>query len=132
MKDECNSDVLKYGDLVGVVDIPKEHAETRCKELTATMDYTYDWYYSMGRVHIMRLKKGFQKEMRYTVFKNKDLEAVEVTPVEAAALLSVARKIEAHRTAQGKKPLKGVFIEKDWKCHDAAWKLVRQEWESNQ
>lgn len=132
MKDECNGEVFSQGESVGIVDMTKEQVEAYCKKLTAESDYTYDWHYAMGRPHIMRLKKGFQKELRYTVFKNKDLEAIEITSVEAAALLTVARKIEAHRAAQGKKPLEGVFIESDWKCHDAAWKLVRQEWESKQ
>jgi hypothetical protein len=132
MSDQCNDDVFKYGESVGLVNMSKEDCEAHCKKLTEESEYIYDWHYSMGRQHVMRLKKGFQKELRYTVFKNKDLEAIELTSVEAAALLTVARKIEAHRAAQGKKPIEGVFIESDWKCHDAAWKLVRQEWESKQ
>lgn len=132
MTDKCNREVFTEGESVGLVDMTKEEVEAHCKKRTAESDYIYDWHYTMGRPHIMRLKKGFKKEMRYTVFKNTDLEAIEITSVEAAALLTVARKIEAHRAAQGKKPLEGVFIESDWKCHDAAWKLVRQEWERKQ
>lgn len=132
MKDECNSEVFAQGESVGIVDMTKEQAEAYCKKMTAESDYTYDWHYAMGRPHIMRLKKGFVKEDRYIVIKNKDLEAINVTREEAHMLMELARRIREHRESQGKKPLEGVFIESDWKCHDAAWKLVRQEWENKQ
>lgn len=132
MKDECNGEVFSQGESVGMVDMTKEQAEAYCQKLTAESDYTYDWHYAMGRPHIMRLKKGFQKEQRYIVIKQKDMDAAELTNEERQVLGDILAKLTKKRLDLGKKPLEGVFIESDWKCHDAAWKLVRQEWESKQ
>ena len=128
MNEQCNADVYKYGESVGFVDMPKQEAEAHCQKLTAESDYTYDWHYVGGRVHIKRLRKGFVKEQRYTVFKNKDLDAINVTREESHVLMELARRIREHREAQGKKELEAVVIEKDWACYDDAWKMVVAEW----
>lgn len=130
MSDQCNDDVYKYGESVGIVDMSKEDCEAHCKKLTAESDYIYDWHSAMGRKHVMRLRKGFVKEQRYLVIKTKEL--VALTPEEHVTLGTLMQKLAVAREAQSKKPLEGVFIESGWKCHDAAWKLVRQEWETNQ
>lgn len=132
MSDQCNDDVFKYGESVGFVNMSKEECEAQCKKMTAESDYIYDWHYAMGRQHVMRLRKGFVKEMRYIVIKQKDMDAAELTNEERQALGDILAKIAKKRHDLGKKPLEGVFIESDWDCHDAAWKLVRQEWESKQ
>lgn len=132
MSDQCNDDVFKYGESVGVFDMTKEEAEAKCKEMTEKSEFTYDWHFAMGRVHVKRLRKGFVKEMRYIVIKTKDMDAAELTNEERQALGDILAKIAKKRHDSGKHPLEGVFIESDWKCYDAAWKLVRQEWESKQ
>lgn len=125
MSDQCNADVFSMGESVGFMDKSKAEAEAYCQKMTAETDYTYDWHYAAGRVHVMRLKKGFTKEMRYLVLKLKDLSCLN--EMERDILKIITDKVAAHRTSQGKQQLEGVFIEKDWACHDAAWKLVAQE-----
>lgn len=130
MSEQCNADVFSMGESVGFMDLPKAEAEAYCQKMTAETDYTYDWHYAAGRVHVMRLKKGFKKEMRYLVLKLKDMDCLN--EMERDILKIITDKVAEHRAKAGKAPLEGVFIESDWNCYDAAWKLVRQEWESKQ
>lgn len=126
--EKMNEDVFKYGDSVGFFDRPKAEMEQYCKEMTENSAYTYDWHYVGGRAHVKRLRKGFVKEQRYTVFKNKDLDAINVTREESHVLMELARRIREHREAQGKKELEAVVIESDWACYDSAWGMVMGEW----
>lgn len=127
MSEQCNDDVYKYGESVGFVDMTKQDAEAHCQNLTAETDYTYDWHYVGGRVHIKRLRKGFVKEDRYVLIKRKDLG--HLTPEERVALGAMLDKIAKGRESEGRKPfVQAVVIENDWACYDDAWKMVMAEW----
>lgn len=128
MSDQCNDDVFKYGESVEFVNMSKDDCEAYCKKLTEESDYIYDWHYSMGHQHVIRLRKGFVKEQRYILIKQKDLDAAELTNEERQALGDILVKIAKKRHDLGKEPLEAVVIEKDWACYDNAWRLVIREW----
>lgn len=131
MTNEMDSEVFAHGESVGLFDMPKEEAEAKCKDMTAKSDYTYDWHYTMGRVHIKRLRKGFVKEDRYVLVKRKDLG--HLSPEDRIALGVMLDKIAKGREAEGRTPvIQAVVIESDWNCYDAAWTLVRKEWGDKQ
>ena len=127
MSDHCNYDVFKYGESVGLVDMSKEDCEAHCKKLTEESDYIYDWHFTMGRIHVKRLRKGSVREQRYILIKQKDMDAAELTNEERQALGDILAKIAKKRHDLGKEPLEAVVIEKDWACYDDAWKLVMGE-----
>lgn len=58
--DECNADVYKYGQLVGIYDMPKEIAEASCKLATEQSGCLHDWHYVGGRVYIKALPKDWK------------------------------------------------------------------------
>ena len=130
MSDQCNEDVFKYGESVGIFDMDKEEANAKCAEMTDITDFIYDWHYAMGRVHVKRLRKGFVREQRYILIKQKDMDAAELTNEERQVLDAILAKIAKKRHDLGKEPLEAVVIEKDWACYDDAWKLVIREWGS--
>ena len=77
------------------------------------------------------LRKGFVREQRYILIKQKDMDAAELTNEERQALGGILAKIAKKRHDLGKEPLEAVVIEKDWACYDDAWKLVMDEWGAN-
>lgn len=56
--DQCNRDVYERGEVVGVLDIPKEEAEALCKKKSEETGDRYDWHYSGGRVIVLCLAAG--------------------------------------------------------------------------
>lgn len=59
---ECNMEVYKHGELVGVYDMPKEEAEELCEKLTKETGCLHDWHYVGGRVVMKALPKGYVME----------------------------------------------------------------------
>lgn len=57
--EECNMDVYKYGNIVGVYDMPKDEAEALCVQMTKDTGRPHDWHYFAGRVVIKDLPEGF-------------------------------------------------------------------------
>ena len=49
---KCDGEVFSNGQSVCIVDIPKETAETICRNLSAVTGCKVDWHYIGGRVHI--------------------------------------------------------------------------------
>jgi hypothetical protein len=48
--DVCNTRIFEEGIVVGIFDIPKELANTLCRELTSSGYAEVDWHYVGGRV----------------------------------------------------------------------------------
>ena len=51
----CEDDIFKYGESLGMFDMPKEQAEQYCKDETERTGYQHDWHYVAGRVHVLAL-----------------------------------------------------------------------------
>ena len=58
--EECDPDVFRFGEVVGIFDMPKEDAEAMCKGLTQSTGRKHDWHFSAGRVVVkaIPLPKG--------------------------------------------------------------------------
>lgn len=59
---ECNLDVYKHGEIVGVFDMPKVEAEELRHRLTKETGRVHDWHYSGGRVVMKVLPEDFKPE----------------------------------------------------------------------
>lgn len=62
MSNGCDLDVYKYGELIGVYDMPKDDAEALRHRLTKETGRLHDWHYFGGRVVMKALPEGFTKE----------------------------------------------------------------------
>lgn len=62
MSSECNLDVYKHGESMGLYDMPKDEAEKLCERLTKETGRLHDWHYIGGRVHVKALPKDFKPE----------------------------------------------------------------------
>ena len=61
-------------------------------------------------------------DLRYTVFKDSDLECL--TDTEYLILLTLSDKVNEHRATNNKLPLFGIFVNQDWGCFDDAAKIL--------
>ena len=61
-------------------------------------------------------------DLRYTVLKNSDLECL--TDFEHQIFDSLCDKVNKHRSANNKRPLFGVFVNRDWGCFDDVAKIL--------
>lgn len=61
-------------------------------------------------------------DLRYTVLKNSDLECL--TDTEFQIFETLSKKVNEHRSANNKRPLFGVFVNRDWGCFDDVAKIL--------
>lgn len=61
-------------------------------------------------------------DLRYTVFKNSDLECL--TDTEYQIFETLAEKVNEYRSANNKRPLLGVFVNNEWGCFDEVRKIL--------
>ncbi len=61
-------------------------------------------------------------DLRYSVFKNSDLECL--TDTEYQIFLTLSDKVNEHRAANNKRPLLGIFVNQDWGCSDDVAKIL--------
>ena len=61
-------------------------------------------------------------DLRYTVFKDSDLECL--TDAEHQIFGALCAKVNKHRAANNKRPLFGVFVNRDWGCFDDVAKIL--------
>lgn len=61
-------------------------------------------------------------DLRYTVFKDSDLECM--TDTEYQIFETLSKKVNEHRSANNKRPLFGVFVNRDWGCFDDVAKIL--------
>lgn len=61
-------------------------------------------------------------DLRYTVFKDSDLECL--TDTEYQIFLTLSDKVNEHREANNKRTLFGVFVNRDWGCFDDVAKIL--------
>lgn len=66
---------------------------------------------------------SFKRESRYTVLKNKDIEAY-LNESEIQSLIKITNKIKNGRSFDGKKPIKCVVVEHDWPEYEPTWKAI--------
>jgi len=64
-----------------------------------------------------------QREVRYTVLKNKDIEKY-LTDDEKEQLDDLCRKINRSRLLEGKEIVTGVFVKSDWPEHEKIWQMI--------
>ncbi len=79
----------------------------------------------------------FMKELRYHVFKIKDLQAYLAEHPEQKSYIECALAVlsdacEQSRLKNNKRDFNCVVVESDWRCYDETWKLVETEHEENQ
>lgn len=61
-------------------------------------------------------------DLRYTVFKNSDLECL--TDTEYQIFMALSDKVDEHRATNNKLPLFGIFVNQDWGCFGDAAKIL--------
>lgn len=71
-----------------------------------------------------------QKEIRYTVLKHSDMRAC-FNARDYSMLDQLVCKLMDYRRSANKRDLECVVIEDDWQCYDAAWELIKEEYEKN-
>lgn len=79
-----------------------------------------------------QLKTPFQKEIRYTVLKNKDIEHALangfVREDEVVLFNDFCHKVfDARADRKGSPGFECVVVESDWRCHPTVWDLVEAE-----
>ena len=67
----------------------------------------------------------FNREVRYAVFKIKDIEKY-LSPVDRQALDVIAKKINSGRESDGKPTLNCVVVEEDWPEFEPTWSAISQ------
>lgn len=64
-----------------------------------------------------------QRELRYIVLKNRDVQRA-LTDCEFAILMKLCRKVEAHRLDSGRGPFCAVVVERDWPEYEPTWAAI--------
>lgn len=67
----------------------------------------------------------FNREMRYLVFKHKDV-FYYLTREEQAFLFEMAQKITQGRVEDAKSDFECVVVESDWPEYEPVWKMIEQ------
>lgn len=60
--DECDDDVYRHGESMGLYAVSKGEAEALCIRLTKETGRQHDWHYIGGRVHIKALPANFYEK----------------------------------------------------------------------
>ena len=61
-------------------------------------------------------------DLRYTVLKNSDLECL--TDTEHQIFDALCDKVNKHRAKSNKRPIFGIFVNRDWGCFDEVAKIL--------
>ena len=64
-----------------------------------------------------------EREHRYLVVKYKDMLKF-LSEAEQVAFIELAKKIDAGREADGKKPVECVCVEHDWPEYEEVWAMI--------
>ena len=67
----------------------------------------------------------FNRELRYLVFKHKDV-FYYLTREEQAFLFEMAQKIAQGRAQDDKTTLECVIVESDWPEYESVWQMIEQ------
>lgn len=65
----------------------------------------------------------FERENRYTVIKNKDIEKY-LSDSEIVKLHELTAMIDFRRQQDGRDLLRGVVVEKDWPEYEPVWSAI--------
>jgi hypothetical protein len=72
----------------------------------------------------------FERQHRYIVLKNKDIEAY-LSSKERASLATLGLVLDACRQADGKPPLRTVVVEEDWPEYEVVWAMIEARMTGN-
>lgn len=65
----------------------------------------------------------FKRELRYVVFKLKDMEKY-LTEGERNGIMCIGEEIDSCRAYDGKPQLNAVVVEQDWPEFDMVWRAI--------
>lgn len=76
------------------------------------------------------MSKPFEQELRYVVFKEKDLKKY-IDQDDWDALQRIEKKIYHGRNRENREQLLCVIVEHDWPMYEDTWKQIKDYYEEN-